>query len=233
MRIAVVEDETEAAALLCEYIARWAQETGTICTADTFTNGLDFISDYRPIYDVVFLDIEMPHMNGLTAAKKLRTLDCNVLLVFVTMMAQYAIRGYEVDAVGYMVKPVEYFSFARQMQKLQKKLDEDIGEQFSIQTVTNLARFLLKDLYYIEVVDHFLIFHTAEGSSKLFGKLSDVENRLAGKGFFRCNKGYLVNLRHVQRLRGNTVTVGGDELLVSRSKVRPLMAALNEYLGRK
>ena len=110
---------------------------------------------------------------------------------------------------------------------------EDIGEQFSIQTVTNLARFLLKDLYYIEVADHFLIFHTAEGSSKLFGRLSDVESRLAGKGFFRCNKGYLVNLRHVQRLRGNTVTVGGDELLVSRSKVRPLMAALNEYLGRK
>ena len=233
MRIAIVEDEAEAAALLQRYIARWEQETGSACAVDTFTNGVDFISDYRPVYDVVFLDIEMPHMNGLTAAKKLRALDQDVLLVFVTMMAQYAIRGYEVDAIGYMVKPVEYFSFARQMQKVAGRLRDGRGEQLSIQTATNLVRIFLKDLYYVEADDHFLVYHTVQGERKLFGKLGAIEEQLAGKGFFRCNKGYLVNLRHVQRLHGNTVTVGGDELLVSRSKVRPLMAALNEYLGRK
>ena len=103
LNIAIVEDEPAHAEVLRGFLQRYAAERGEEVAAEVFPSGLDFVSDYQPRYDAVFMDIEMPHMNGMDCAFKLRERDAEVPLVFVTGMAQYAVKGYEAGAIGYKI----------------------------------------------------------------------------------------------------------------------------------
>lgn len=118
IRIAVVEDERESLDTVLNCLKRFEEEDGIGFVTTVFCDGLDFISGYRPLYDTVFMDIEMPMLNGMSTAKKLRKVDSSVALVFITRLRQYALLGYEVDAVGYLLKPLEYASFRRQIEKI-------------------------------------------------------------------------------------------------------------------
>ena len=115
--IAIVEDEENCREQLRGFIGRYFKENGKEAEVTAFTNGIDFVSDYRPVYDIVLMDIEMPHLNGMAAAKKMRRMDPDVCLIFVTNLAQYALEGYSVSAADFIVKPVEYFTFAAKLQK--------------------------------------------------------------------------------------------------------------------
>ena len=107
-RIAIVEDEDACARLLEDYIRRYGETAGDAFRTDRFPNGLEFIENYRPVYDVILMDIRMPLVDGMEAARRLRAQDEETALIFVTNMAQYAIKGYEVQALDFMLKPVQY-----------------------------------------------------------------------------------------------------------------------------
>lgn len=104
MRIVIVEDDEDQVRRLKDFIRRFEDESGEKCFVETFGNGMDFISDYSAKYDLVLLDIEMPHMDGMSAAEKLRETDEYTAIIFVTNMAQYAVRGYSVDALDLSLK---------------------------------------------------------------------------------------------------------------------------------
>ena len=109
VRIAIVEDKEVDAQQLKGYIMQFQNESCIPMYVTHFSNGMNFLDEYTNDFDVVFMDIEMPHLNGMETAKKLRKVDASVALVFITNMAQYAIAGYEVSAVDFMVKPVGYY----------------------------------------------------------------------------------------------------------------------------
>ena len=108
MKIAVVEDEREYREVLKEYLSRYEEQKNLTFEVIEFTNAISFLENYAPVYDVVFMDIRMKYMDGMTAAHKLREADPNAVLVFVTSLTQYAVEGYSVDATDYIVKPVSY-----------------------------------------------------------------------------------------------------------------------------
>lgn len=127
--IAIVEDSRLDRSLLCEYIERYAKENGEICKISEYENAVNFLTGYKPVFDAVFLDIQMPYMDGMQAAKKLRELDPEVALVFITNMSNFAVHGYSVNAVDFVVKPVVYLNFAAMFAKvlrLAKKKTEEI-----------------------------------------------------------------------------------------------------------
>ena len=109
--IAIVEDEDAAASVLKGYIEKYAAKSGQQFHIERFTNGVDFLKDYQSIYSVVFMDIQMPQRDGMSTAFDLRELDKTVSIIFVTNLSQYAQKGYEVDAVSYLMKPVTYYDF--------------------------------------------------------------------------------------------------------------------------
>ena len=111
-KIAVVEDNDAMRAQLCGFIAQYAQESGHQLDVTAFSDGAQLVEPYRPGFDIIFLDIEMPKLGGMPTAERIRRQDPDVVLVFVTNMAQYAIRGYEVDALDFVLKPVSYYSSA-------------------------------------------------------------------------------------------------------------------------
>ena len=123
-KIAVVDDDAEAVKKLCGYIDRYGGESGKIFDVKTFSNLSVLLSEYRNGYDILFMDVELPDGSGIDAAGEIRKRDEDVIIVFVTNMAQFAIRGYAVDALDYVLKPVPYFAFTQQLQKAVNRLQK-------------------------------------------------------------------------------------------------------------
>lgn len=122
IRIALVEDEAEVRAQLQGYVQRHTRQYGTEFAVTEFADGMELLDDYRPVYDILFLDVEMKHLDGMETARRVRELDKDVIIVFITNMAQYAIGGYAVGALDYVLKPVPYFAFSQQLRKAEEQL---------------------------------------------------------------------------------------------------------------
>ena len=177
------------------------------------------------------MDIEMPRMDGIEAAQRLRKMDRDVVLIFVTNMAKYAIKGYEVNAMSYILKPVNYFAFSYTLKRILQGMPKR-DENFVLVPIENGEIRLSSDqIWYIEVLNHRLLFHTKERTYEMFGTLQKMEERFRGSCFVKCNKSYLVNLKFVARVEKNMVRVGENELQISRPRRKDFLMALTEYYG--
>lgn len=232
IKVAIIEDEKKHSERLNSCLQHFGKERSKEFSVDIFEDGLNFVSDYHFNYDIVFFDIELPHMNGMECAFRLRRLDSNVVIVFVTGMVQYAVKGYEVGAMGFVVKPIEYFSFTLLMDKVIDKIEKDTAQDIFINNGDQGIRISSRDVYYIEVIDHYLVYHTAEGDFRVTGKMANVELQLGDANFFRCSKCYLVNFRHVKEINESEITVGKDKLFISRRRKKDFLIALNGFFGR-
>ena len=231
IRVAIVEDEAEIREQLMGYVQRYTRQYGTAFEVKTFADGLEILEDYRPAYDLILLDIEMKHLDGMETARRIRELDPEVMLVFITNMAQYAIKGYAVGALDYVLKPVPYFAFSQQLQKVEAQLRRRTRHYLAVPVEGGLRRLDTSRIYYIESEGHRVHFYTEEGDFAAPGALKALEEKLADRPFARCNSGYLVNLAQVQAVQQNTVEVGPYELQVSRPKRKRFLAALTDYIG--
>lgn len=231
IRVAIVEDEAEIREQLMGYVQRYTRQYGTAFEVKTFADGLEILEDYRPAYDLILLDIEMKHLDGMETARRIRELDPDVMLVFITNMAQYAIKGYAVGALDYVLKPVPYFAFSQQLQKVEAQLRRRTQHYLAVPVEGGLRRLDTSRIYYIESEGHRVHFYTEEGDFAAPGALKTLEEKLADRPFARCNSGYLVNLAQVQAVQQNTVEVGPYELQVSRPKRKSFLAALTDYIG--
>ena len=227
----IVEDEAEIREQLMGYVQRYTRQYGTAFEVKTFADGLEILEDYRPAYDLILLDIEMKHLDGMETARRIRELDPDVMLVFITNMAQYAIKGYAVGALDYVLKPVPYFAFSQQLQKVEAQLRRRTRHYLAVPVEGGLRRLDTSRIYYIESEGHRVHFYTEEGDFAAPGALKALEEKLADRPFARCNSGYLVNLAQVQAVQQNTVEVGPYELQVSRPKRKSFLAALTDYIG--
>ncbi|HAV28139.1 MAG TPA: DNA-binding response regulator, partial [Lachnospiraceae bacterium] len=117
VKIAIVEDEDLYADQLNEFINKYAGESHEIIRQVRFYDGDEIAEKYDGSYDIILMDIQMKFMDGMSAAEEIRKRDRNVIIMFITNRVDYAIRGYEVDALDYIVKPVSYFSFARKLER--------------------------------------------------------------------------------------------------------------------
>ena len=176
------------------------------------------------------MDIQMPNMNGMEAARRLRVLDEKVLLVFVTNLTQYAIAGYGVSALDYIVKPVNYYDFALKLTRALKRINHARDNALTIATPMGMTRVDLDDIVYIEVQNHELTYHTVENTYSQYGTLNSLEKELQNKGFGRCNSCYLVNLQHVRQVSGYSLMLSdGSELRISQPKKKGFMDVLQAY----
>lgn len=231
INVAIVEDDKNTQDLLKTYFDDYTEKHGETFNVLCFDNPILFLTNYRANYDLVLMDIEMPGMNGMEASRRLRKVDGLVTLIFVTNMAQFAVEGYEVGAFDYIVKPIGSHDFSL---KLARAIDRiKANSDFKIKIVSDYAVKLVGacDLKYVEVTGHRLIYHTADGDYPATGTLRELEQRLSAAGFCKCNNCYLVNLRFVRGISGQTVNVGGDELQISFPKRKEFVRALNDYLG--
>lgn len=228
-QVAIIEDETKAVENLRLALTRYGKETGETFQLHIFRDAELFLTNYKPKYDMVFMDIVLPGMNGLDAARKLRKFDEEVCLVFITSMAQFAIKGYEVNALDYFVKPFKYYDLKMRLDRMRKIIGKR-GQTLPIPVAGGTKNVTSDDIYYIEVKGHNLIYHTKDGVvTSRGGPMKDLEEKLKTVGFSRCGVGYLVNLRYCKQIRGDEVLVKEDWLKISRAKKKEFVDAMSAF----
>ena len=212
LRIATVEDDANDLEALRTHLSRYEKENGLKFQVTEFRDGEDIVTDYSADYDLILMDKD-------------------VIIIFITNMPQYAIQGYKVNALDYMLKPISYFSFSESMGRALHRVNVQEKEFITIALKGGKKKLDITQICYVEVQDHLLLYHTTEGSFATKGTIRDAESQLDAKSFFRCNRCYLVNLEYVDNYMGSDVSVNGDTIQVSRSRRKPFLDALNEYLN--
>lgn len=234
MRVAVVEDELSSRTKILSYLERFEKESGIPVSAETLTDGTEIVEKYESgkKYDVVLLDIEMEHLDGMKAAELIRGLDEEVVLIFITNMAQFVMKGYEVSALDFLVKPVSYYMFAEKLHKAYDRVSMREQRSIIIKSKDLICKIHTNELIYIEVQNHSMVFHTTKGDYSCTGSLKKVEKDLEGLPFARCSSSYLLNLMHVLRIEKEHVIMDNkDEILLSRLKRQEFMEILTDYYG--
>ena len=224
---AVVEDDAAEAGRIAEYLDRYAAEKGLEIRYDVYENAFLFMEGYHHQYDIVFMDIQMPQINGMEAAVWLRTVDRSVALIFVTSLAQYAVKSYEVEALDYILKPVNYAAFALKLRRAVERCGQRGAEMVIRTTGDGLIRIPAGEVKYIEIFEHHLRYRTERGDYSGYGTLKQVEQDLPETGFYRCNNQTIVNLRFVERYEDGMVYADGRAFDVSRNRKKGFLEALH------
>lgn len=231
LTVAIVEDDVVDAGKLRACLESFSVAHGVEFDIRMFEEPTSFLQGYRPQYDMVFLDIEMPNMNGMDVARRLRDIDSDVILFFVTNMVQFAAKGYEVAAFDYVIKPLVYPNFERKLERA-VKLRIQASNSILVLRRGGAKRILLRDIAYIEVRGHALLFQTESGTVTGSGTLQDAQSQLERQGFLRCSKAFLVNYRRISAVNGQELLLDtGQTLMIGRAYRKSFMQGLANRIG--
>ena len=233
IKIALVEEDGAIVKQVNRYLNRFIEETKLECTLKEYTNAVDFASDYNPVYDVVIINVKLSNIDGLEVARRLRQCDEEVILLFLTDKAQTAIKGYEVDAFDFLLMPLTYANFVQKMRRILKRIETTIYPTFVLKIQDGFKRVNVRDIKYIEVMGHFLIYHTLTESIRVRGTLKNTEMKLEEYNFIKCNSCFLVNLRHVKGCDAMNIELDGISLPISRRKKKEVLDKLSAYLSEE
>lgn len=231
IRIAIVDDDLNCCKQLKEFIVRYDHEYKTQFEVVVYKDGESIVDEYHGQYQILLLDIRMGAMDGMEVAKKIRERDKDVIFIFITTTVAYAVQGYAVDAIGYILKPVPYVAFEQILKKAIANIKKRDKRYLTFTNDQCMFRLDLDNIYYIESLKHKVIIHTNDRDYVTPGTMKVLESELSDKGFARCNNAYIVNLRYVEGIQQSDVNVAGHLLAISRTKRKEFMNSLSNYIG--
>lgn len=190
------------------------------------------VEDFRSQFDIILMDVEMRFMDGMTAAEEIRRADNEVVIIFITNMPQYAIRGYAVEALDYILKPVSYFAFSQRLGRAISRMKKRENKSVIINTKSGTVRIEASSIYYVESQAHNMIYHTSQGNYVASGTMKDCEEALSSLHFFRGSKWYLINLQQVDGVEDGAARLkSGVTVPLTRGRKKEFIEALAHYWG--
>lgn len=232
-QVLMVKDEPAAADTLRSFLTRYGAENGAEFNVTHYDSAVPLIKAKRN-YDLIFMDIDLPGINGMEAAELMRTYDQATPLVFVTNLAQYAVHGYEVDALDFIVKPVSYYHFSMRMDKAMRAMARNRPSHVAIATRSGLRVVPCSEVVYVETKSHNLFYHLVEEDEPVSvrGSLTALEQELGETPFTRISSSCLVNMDHVRSMQSGEVRLDtGEVLYASRAKKKAALETFADYLG--
>lgn len=233
IRVAIVEDDVSARENLKSYLEKIEKESNGkfSFSVQTFSDGLNFLDKFNVDFDIILLDIQMPYLNGVETARRLRKADSIVQVIFITNLEQMALCGYEVDALDFILKPVSFYRFETAIKKAVQRIEATNREALMINLPERTKKCIaLSDIIYIEVRGHKLTFHLVNDTVEIRGSLDEMKNNLPAEQFVYCNSCYLVNLKYVHGIEGDMLVLRDERLPISRSKRKEFTDKLAYYL---
>ena len=217
---------------MCSYIRQYYNSDATKYAITVYDKAELLLNNFQTGYDIIFLDIKLPGMDGMQLSHEIRKIDPIVTIILVTNLVQFAVKGYEVSAFDFVVKPVSYSDFALKLKRAETAIENKRDVDVTVSERFKTTRVSSGEIIYVEVAGHYLYYHTQNGVLKGYGSISKLENTLSSKNFMRCNNCYLVNPRYIKSVQGYTVIMkNGDELLISHQRKKAFMTELTIWLG--
>ena len=228
--VAIVDDELNAFQHIKNMFDKFGEENNIMFEITYFADAEQFLYKYNGV-DLVIMDIEMPYIDGISAAKKLRKIDENVALIFVTNIAKFAINGYEVNAIDYLLKPVGYTSFSSLLKKTLRLISKNV-EKITVHTVGGQKNVDLMSINYVQITGHYIIYYTNDDKLESWGTLKDIESILPKNIFVRCNHNTIINIKNIYSINKNVITIGMDKtkIILSTRKKKEVLNLLKNKI---
>ena len=213
-----------------DYINKYGNAANEQFSITYLTDGIDLVDDYNGQFDIILLDIQMKHLDGMVAAEKIRELDQDVTIIFITSTVRYAVQGYAVDALGYVLKPVPYTQFEKIFDKAIERVKARQKHVYiKVSVDDKQMKIDCDNIYYIESQRNNVIIHCADADYVTLGPLKRFDEMLETHGFSKCHNAYIVNLTFVEAVqKEEVILVNGLTLPISRARKKEFMAALTE-----
>lgn len=216
--VAVCDDEILECCNMAATIGKLLDRMKIPCTITRFYSGRELL-DAGEAFDIIFLDILMRGLDGMETARKWREQMADRLLVFVSSSRDYVFDAYDVEAFQYLVKPVDEGKLERVLARAVEKGQQSSGDYLLISRDRQWRKFLLDQIWYFEIRGRQMDLHGADQIFTYYGQMEDLERQLQGKTFFRCHKGYLINLKHVETYsRQEAVLDSGERIPIARRR---------------
>lgn len=234
IRTLIVEDEPAEAQRLTEYVRRYGDARGEMFQITWLKSAMEMLSDKSP-YDLVLLDIDLPGISGMEAAQLLRVYDETTPIIFVTNLAKYAVKGYEVGATGFIIKPVNWGNLSMSLDRALRAIRQNVGRTVMVPTDDGMRVVPFSQLVYVEVTGHRLTYHLEDGTAlEARGSLGQLEDELSGAPVIRISKSCVANMDKIVLVRAQGMQMStGVTLPISRTRKHEVMDAVTDYLGSR
>jgi DNA-binding LytR/AlgR family response regulator len=231
MKIVICEDNHTQSEFLANMVREWARQNKIMLDVDIYHSAEAFLFSMpeKVPADILLLDIQMDDMTGVDLAKKLRRENNDVIIIFLTAIKEYVFEGYEVDALNYLLKPIDKHSLFTSLGKAKVKIEN----QASSYLLLNKTKVSQKDITYLEALSHYIHVYTVDGMHKVKCSMSQMLKELDNTIFVQCHRSYIVGLRHISSiLKSEVVLEDGGRVPVSRAKYKDVNKAFINFYKR-
>lgn len=234
LHITICDDETDFVTHLTTLIQQYAAETGENIKITAYYDGMELVERYDTSIDLIFLDIQMRLLDGLHTAQRIRELDENVGIIFLTTLTQYGLEGYQYQAANYIIKPIKYVRLKAELNQWLKKHRHNDSPSIVVINDSGKYKIALKSLRYVETFNRNLLLHTEQENIISYKSMKEMEQELSQAGFVRCHTSYLVNLFYVKGVQKLEITlITGEQIPISQPKRKNFMEQLTRYWGER
>lgn len=231
-KIAVCDDEKVMLRQISQYLSQIQAETGDRYDLFYYASAEELLSHLPEGVQVILMDISMGEMTGMECARALRARGVESAIIFITSMTQYALEGYDVHAFAFLAKPLVYTELKDRLVDCFARLDQTQEVILPVETAKGMELLPIRDILYAEVFQHETSFTLLNKKTAGTIQLSQVEDRLAAHGFFRCHRSYLVNMAQVKRIGQESVTMpDGAVIPISKHRRRAFLDAFSSYMS--
>ena len=239
LKVALCDDITEYNKRMESYIKRYSDENHIDVKITSYVSGSQLLLNYQKRkFDIIFLDISLPEIDGFEIAEKIRKLDQDITIIFCTSYytISNASKGFAVEAEDFLAKPMSYKKIEKILNKAYGKKLVNAEEKLIVKCQNGIYTLQLSDIIYLETSNKTVLLHTVKGDFVCYQKIRELEERLSDKLFYRCHNCYVVNMDYIETVRGDTVVLTKgerDSIPISKYRKDGLLKALAMYVGEK